>query len=121
MPSSGAFAAGIVVSKRFSLLDEDALHSLRKRIKRQRYAVEFFAPVLRRKSVERYLEPLMRVQERMGELNDLFVARARYQSLVESEPAAWFALGWLAARIAQVRVLARRELKQLARTDLPAT
>jgi inorganic triphosphatase YgiF len=103
----------------FDALDEAGLHALRKRIKRQRYAVEFFAPVLRRRKVERYLTALALIQDRMGELNDLFVARARYQSLVMSDAAAWFALGWLAARIAEVRALAKPELGRLAKVDSP--
>jgi triphosphatase len=105
--------------KAFDELDEASLHALRKRVKRQRYAVEFFAPVLRRRKVERYLKPLTAIQERMGELNDLFVARTRYQSLVAPDPAAWFALGWLAARIAEVRALAKPALGQLAAVDPP--
>ena len=104
----------------FDKLDEASLHALRKRIKRQRYAVEFFAPVLRRRKVERYLTAVAAIQERMGELNDLFVARARYQSLVESEPAAWFAIGWLAARITDGRVLAKHALGRLAKADPPS-
>jgi CHAD domain-containing protein len=104
----------------FDALDEPKLHALRKRIKRQRYAVEFFAPVLRRRRVERYLNALAAIQDRMGELNDLFVARARYQSLAVPDPAAWFALGWLAARIAAVRALAKPELGRLAKVDPPA-
>lgn len=103
----------------FDELDEAGLHALRKRIKRQRYAVEFFAPVLRRRQVERYLAALASIQDRMGELNDLFVARGRYQSLVATDPAAWFALGWLAARIAEVRALAKPELGRLAKVDPP--
>lgn len=103
----------------FGELDEAALHALRKRIKRQRYAVEFFAPLLHRRSVEKYLKPLALVQDRMGELNDLFVAKARYEQLVAADPAAWFALGWLTARIAEVRQRAHRELGQLARAELP--
>jgi inorganic triphosphatase YgiF len=106
--------------KAFDDLEEEDLHTLRKRIKRQRYAVEFFAPVLRRRDVERYLKPLASVQDRMGELNDLFVARTRYQGLVASDPAAWFALGWLAARVAEVRMLAKPKLKLLAKADPPA-
>jgi len=105
--------------KAFDQLEEEDLHSLRKHIKRQRYAVEFFAPVLRRRDVDRYLKPLASIQDRMGELNDLFVARSRYQALVSSDPAAWFALGWLAARVAEVRTMAKPELKLLARTDPP--
>jgi len=104
----------------FDELDDTGLHALRKRIKRQRYAVEFLAPVLRRRSIERYLKPLAAIQDRMGELNDLFVARASYQALVATDPAAWFALGWLAARIADVRLLAKPELGRLAKVDPPS-
>jgi inorganic triphosphatase YgiF len=104
----------------FDELDEPRLHALRKRIKRQRYATEFFAAVLRRRDVERYMSVLSDVQERMGELNDLFVARGQYQRIVASDPSAWFALGWLTARIAQVRALAGLELERLAKTDPPA-
>jgi inorganic triphosphatase YgiF len=106
--------------KSFDELEEEDLHSLRKRIKRQRYASEFFAPVLRRRDVERYLKSLASIQDRMGELNDLLVARARYQALVATDPAAWFALGWLAARVAEVRMMAKPELKLLAKTKPPA-
>lgn len=106
--------------KSFDDLDDTGLHELRKRIKRQRYAVEFFAPVLRRRQVERYLDALAVIQDRMGALNDLFVARTRYQSLDTPDPAAWFALGWLAARIAELRALAKPELAKLAKADPPA-
>lgn len=106
--------------KAFDDLDDSGLHALRKRIKRQRYAVEFFAPVLRRRQVGHYLDALAAIQDRMGALNDLFVARARYQSLNTPDPAAWFALGWLAARIAELRALAKPELAKLAKTDPPA-
>jgi CHAD domain-containing protein len=92
---------------------------LRKRIKRQRYAVEFFAPILPKKQAKRYLEPLAAIQDRMGELNDLFVARTRYQDLVASEPGAWFALGWLAARITAVRAQAKPELGRLRKAKPP--
>ncbi len=104
----------------FDELDEAGLHALRKRIKRQRYAVEFFASVLRRRKVERYLSALTLIQDRMGELNDLFVARDRYQSLVASDPTAWFALGWLAARVAAVRGLAKPKLGRLAKVGPPS-
>jgi inorganic triphosphatase YgiF len=107
--------------KAFDAHDEDGLHALRKRIKRQRYAAEFFAPVLRPRQLKRYLDALAVIQDRMGELNDLFVARARYQAIVASDPAAWFAMGWLAARIAEARALAKPELGHLARVKPPAT
>lgn len=92
----------------FARLDETALHALRKRVKRQRYALEFLAPLLPRPKTERYLRVLAEVQEALGDLNDLFTARAHYQSRVEAEPAAWFALGWLTARIAERQAAAAR-------------
>jgi CHAD domain-containing protein len=106
--------------KAFDELDVVRLHALRKRIKRQRYAVEFFAPLLVRKKVATYLKPLAVVQERMGELNDLFVAQTQYEELVKTEPTAWFALGWLTARIEVVRSLAKPDLGRLAEAMPPA-
>jgi triphosphatase len=105
--------------RRFDQLDETALHTLRKRIKRQRYAVEFLAPVLRRKQAARYLDALSAIQERMGELNDLFVARGRYHAMVSQEPGAWFALGWLAARTEQQRALAAPQLHRAVKVQPP--
>jgi len=105
--------------KAFDELDEPRLHALRKRIKRQRYAVEFFAPLLARRKLGRYVKSLASIQERMGELNDLFVAQARYQALVPADPTAWFALGWLTARIEVVRARAKPELARLAKTEPP--
>lgn len=104
---------------RFDDLEEADLHALRKRIKRQRYAVEFVAPVMGRRRTERYLSALARLQDRMGELNDLFLARQRYQALVAADAAAWFALGWLAARLSEVRAQARAELGRLTRSEVP--
>lgn len=105
--------------KAFDTLDEPALHALRKRIKRQRYAVEFLAPLLRRRAVARYLDALARLQDQMGRLNDLFVARARYQTVLDAHPTAWFALGWISARIVEVRAGTLPELRRLAGTPLP--
>ena len=106
--------------KGFDGLDDEGLHELRKRIKRQRYAVEFFSPLLRRRDVDHYLEALAAIQDRMGSLNDLYVARARYQAMNSTDPAAWFALGWLAARTAELRALAKPELARLAKADPPS-
>ncbi len=110
--------------KSFDDLDEAGLHALRKRIKRQRYAVECFAPVMRKRRVGRSLAVLSVIQNRMGALNDLFVARARYQAQAASgqtasDPAVWFALGWLAARIADLRALAKPDLGKLAKSAPP--
>ena len=50
--------------------------------------------------------------------------RARYQAQAASgqtasDPAVWFALGWLAARIAELRALAKPDLGRLAEAAPP--
>ena len=101
----------------FDTLDEAAVHELRKRVKRQRYAMEFFAPLLQAKAAARDLKPLAAAQRRLGEYNDLVVARDNYRAHVAADPAAWFAVGWLTARIAEARAKARDVLGRLAAVD----
>ena len=72
------------------------------------------AQMLTPRDTRRHLKPLTTIQERMGQLNDLFVAQERYRALVANDPTALFALGWLVARIEVVRSLAKPELGRLA-------
>ncbi|MDP1013842.1 CHAD domain-containing protein, partial [Klebsiella pneumoniae] len=68
---------GLVASCRaFDELDDEALHDLRKRVKRQRYVFECFAPLLPAKPAARHLQALAAAQEQLGEINDLSVARS---------------------------------------------
>ena len=83
---------------RFAELDDAARHTLRKRAKRLRYAVEFSAALFDARAVRRYLKALRELQERLGALNDVAVGLAGYREAGESDPLALFALGWLAAR-----------------------
>jgi hypothetical protein len=55
----------------------------------------------------------------MGELNDLFVARSMFRALTVTDSNALFALGWIAARIDEVRALAKPELRALVRSKPP--
>jgi len=98
----------------FDGLPPAELHALRKHVKRQRYALEFLAPLLPRKRAARHLQALASAQQGLGEINDLVVARERYQALVAADPAAWFAVGWLTARLAEAREQAREGLDDLA-------
>jgi hypothetical protein len=43
----------------------------------------------------------------------------RYQKLLDQNPAAWFAIGWLTARIAEVRSLAKPQLGRLTKHRPP--
>jgi CHAD domain-containing protein len=83
--------------KHFERLTVDAQHELRKRVKSLRYALEFCVALLPGKRPEHLRASLEVVQEALGQLNDLYVAHAAYKKLVQHQPQAWFALGWLAA------------------------
>jgi CHAD domain-containing protein len=107
--------ASLVKSYRaFAELDAAALHLLRKRVKRQRYVLDFFASLLPRKDSARHLQALAAAQDELGRLNDLAVAREHYRALSEADPKAWFAVGWLTARLDEARERARDELGRLA-------
>ena len=85
----------------------DTRHHLRIRAKRLRYAAEFFAdlfPARRRRA--RYLQALERMQDTLGALNDLAVARDRIPGEAHLDDAALaFAAG---------RVIGRRERDEAA-------
>ena len=95
------------VEKRAPDLDAEARHHLRIRAKRLRYAAEFFAdlfPARRRRA--RYLKALERLQDTLGALNDLAVARDRIPGEAAlDDPEIAFAAG---------RVIGRRERDESA-------
>jgi CHAD domain-containing protein len=55
-------------------LEPDALHTIRLRAKRLRYAAEIFAPLYPGKAPQRFIRRLSRLQDRLGALNDAAVA-----------------------------------------------
>ena len=61
-------------------------HALRIRVKRLRYACEFFAPCFPARAVEGYLRRLRLLQELLGELNDVAVGRELLTKLRERHP-----------------------------------
>lgn len=111
----------------FATLDEEAIHALRKRIKRQRYVLEAAAALVRAGAAGRYRRRLLAAQEALGTLNDLFGAQARcLQALRDGPPgdraagaSAAFAAGWLAARIDRERDRVAPLLARLASARPP--
>ncbi|WP_293899671.1 CYTH and CHAD domain-containing protein [Phenylobacterium sp.] len=65
-------------SHKFMRLDVDARHDLRKQAKKLRYAAAFFGEAFPRhpKRRQRYVAALRILQDRLGRLNDMAVARA---------------------------------------------
>jgi len=99
----------------FMLLSDEERHTVRKRVKRLRYAAEFVAPLYPRKRVERYLERLRPLQDALGEFNDLHVAQVAYGRLVGDDGRAWFAVGWLTAQREAILARCAASLKDFAK------
>jgi len=85
-------------AKRFDKLDDPARHRLRKHAKRLRYGAEFASALFERRAVKRYLKQMRAMQDTLGALIDTMVGLAAYTERAASDPAALFAVGWLAAR-----------------------
>jgi len=107
------FAAGVLrkrwrkvlhVGKALDDLDDPALHGLRLKAKRLRYAAEFFAPLFPEKPAARFIRRLAVLQERLGQFNDTTVAEALLRDL-GGKPgyAAGLILGFTAARGVRAR------------------
>ena len=103
------FAARVLNNRRKKLakIDEDlaqlepaALHSIRLRCKRLRYAVEIFAPLYSGKAGHRFIRRLSRLQDRLGALNDGAVAASLLGELAGGKHAfaSGLVLGFVGAR-----------------------
>jgi CHAD domain-containing protein len=102
-------------ARKLDAQDEPALHLLRKRIKRLRYAIELMQPLLGKRKATDQLRLLAQAQELLGHTNDLITVRDRLRGPGRTEPATWFALGWLGARIPASLADAKPVLLRLAR------
>ncbi len=101
---------------RFHELQDEQRHTLRKRAKRLRYALSFTESLYGAHRVKPYRQHLAQLQDVLGDVNDLVVARAHYASLTDTHPQAWFALGWIAARLEELYARAEACFKELAGT-----
>jgi triphosphatase len=102
--------------KAFDGLDDEARHRARKQLKRLRYVAECLADLWPDKAWLEYLRRLKRAQDGLGHFQDLCVAHTTFDALRGTEPTAWFALGWIAARRHESIAQAREALRGLGRT-----
>jgi triphosphatase len=113
IPPLSEFAAGVLrrrwkkllnAGRALDDLDVEALHDLRLKAKRLRYAAEFFAPLFPEKPTSRFIRRLAVLQDRLGLFNDTTVAEALLRDL-NSNPgyAAGLVLGFTASRGAHSR------------------
>lgn len=82
-------------------LEIEALHRLRIRAKKLRYAGEFFRPVFRRKATRDFLAALAQLQDCLGALNDAAVGEVLMRDVLGppgDDPAAAAIIGWFSGR-----------------------
>jgi len=105
-------------------LDAESRHRARIRVKRLRYAIEFFAGLFPGRKTRRIVATLGRLQDRLGELNDIAVAGRLLREHAEQsgdQARLWAAgqiAGWHAGRIGDLLAAAedgRHALDRLAR------
>lgn len=93
---------------RLKKLDEGQLHKLRIRVKKLRYATEFFRDLYTDKAAKRYISALKDLQEVLGDAHDAMVAvdlitrlegEAKVNGLPEVERTVGRLQGWCAAQI----------------------
>jgi inorganic triphosphatase YgiF len=98
-------------------LDIEPLHALRVGVKRLRYAIEFFAPLYRAKSVKAAHVQLIALQDTLGTLTDLASAGAPLMQCAGSDPALCEAValvaGWHGPRYTALRAELPERIGQL--------
>lgn len=99
----------------FGAITLEERHELRKRAKRLRYGLSFAESLLPSNRVRRYRKHLAQVQDILGEINDLAVAADYYRAQTLRHPQAWFALGWIAARLEVLAAHAEPAFKALSK------
>lgn len=101
-----------------------SLHALRISIKRLRYALEFFSPLLNARATKRILKRLTKLQDVLGQLNDLASAGALLMDCAGDNARLREAVtligGWHGKRYHRLLRGIPPELKHLKRLQLPA-
>ena len=101
--------------------DEGDLHRLRIALKKLRYTAEFFAPLYKQKKVKAYLAKVRKLQDHLGEINDIAHVRTTLSNLMrdggprknaELNFAAGMVTGWYRAHRPR---LAKQALKRWQR------
>ena len=102
-------------AKNYPTFDDTGRHRARRRLKRLRYSLEFVSSLFSKKKVKAYAAKLKPAQDALGEYTDLVVAEQAFTRLLSTQPQAWFALGWLAARRPALLAAAQSRLQKWAK------
>ncbi|BAO30513.1 CYTH and CHAD domain-containing protein [Sulfuritalea hydrogenivorans] len=106
-----------------SIGDPASLHALRIGVKRLRYALEFFSPLMRGTAVNNELKELSALQDTLGQLNDLTNAGALLMDCAGDDPRLREAVtligGWHGPHYASLLASVSHELIRLPQLRLP--
>jgi len=110
----------LAAGRKFESLDVPALHAVRLRAKRTRYAAEVFAPLFPGRHAPRYLRRLSRLQQALGVLNDGAVAAELLGQLGGARGrhahASGVVIGFIAHRAASIRPAIEAAFEKFRRT-----
>lgn len=111
--------------KRARKLKGAELHDLRIALKKLRYTLEFFESIEDRRTTKVLLKRVSRLQDLLGEMNDVLVARPQLRAMIADSQssdqasavslAGGMLLGWHGRRYVAKRKRVRARLKSLAR------
>lgn len=108
------------LARKWTSLNPEQRHDLRKQAKKLRYTAEFFSSLYKCKRVTRYLGRLQELQEILGEMNDSVAAQALLAQFIlenpELEHSAGLITGWLARGARQSEMKLKGVLKRLENT-----
>ena len=104
-------------ASRFSELQDEQIHSVRKKMKFIRYSLDFFSDYCNKSNYTKFYKSIADALEYFGLFNDICVAISRIEVLTQDDPNLLFALGWLKAERQRVRSLCGKGLKKLVRMD----
>jgi len=99
----------------FARLDEHARHTVRKRLKRLRYLAELSQPLFEADAIAGFVADLKALQDALGLYQDEVVGRELFRERAAQDPAAWFAVGWLTGREAQLARACAKACRRAAR------
>jgi len=103
---------------RFAVLEDEEIHTLRKKMKFIRYSLEFFRDYCVKNQYRKFFKSISITLDHFGLFNDICVSISRIEGLTEGDPTLLFALGWLKAERQRVRSLCEKSIKKLIQSEL---
>ena len=103
---------------RFAVLEDEEIHTLRKKMKFIRYSLEFFRDYCDKNQYRIFFKSISSTLDHFGLFNDICVSITRIEGLTDSDQTLLFALGWLKAERQRVRSLCEKSVKKLIQNEL---